>query len=150
VDNVDLSTFLNNPPDDTDATAAGEVDEEDDGKVDGGDTSDHDTKDRLEGGANSANSGGPVMAVPPLLAAVEIIDSQAGGDAGSTDGNDFVLVSSEASGVLGDGDVEMSEVSIPGECSILWSLSNSVSLCFFSSYQKGPQACGTNSRPQSR
>jgi hypothetical protein len=49
--------------------------------------------------------------------------------------------SNEASDVLGDVDVEMSEVSVAGECSILWSLS--LTPYCFSSYQEGPQACGT-------
>jgi hypothetical protein len=51
VHNVDLSTFLNNAPGDTDATMAVEVAEEDDGKVDSGDVSDDVTEDGLKPGA---------------------------------------------------------------------------------------------------
>ena len=148
MEDVDLSAFLDNSPGNANAVAA--VDKEEDNTVGGDDVSDDETEDGLEGSANSANSGGPVMAVPPLLTAVEIIDPQAGGDAGPVNGYNPVLVSNESSGVLGDVDVEMSEVSVAGDYSILWSLSNSVSLYFFSSYQEGPQACGTNSRPQRR
>jgi hypothetical protein len=147
VEDVDLSAFLDNSPGDANATAAVEEKEESDKKFDGGNISDDETEDGLEGGTNSANSGGAVMAVPPLVAAVEIIDSQAGGDAAPIDGENVVFGSNEASGVLGDVDVEMSEVSVAGECSFSWSFSNSVSLYSFSSYQEGPQACGTNSSP---
>jgi hypothetical protein len=122
VEDVDLNTLhVDNSPGDTNVTAAVEADEEDDKNADGGDVSDDETEDGLEGGADSANSGGPVMALSPLVTAVEIIDSQASGDAVPTDGNIFVFVSNEASGVLGDVDVEMSEVSVAGECFTLWS-----------------------------
>jgi hypothetical protein len=109
VEDVDLSAFLHNSPGDANATAAVEEKEEGDRKFNGGDISDDETEDGLEG-APTANSGGAVMAVPPLVAAVEIIDSQAGRDAAPTDGENVVFASNEASGVLGDVDVEMSEV----------------------------------------
>jgi hypothetical protein len=105
------------------------VDKEDDKIVDGGDVSDDETEDGLGGGADSANSGDPVAAVPPVVTALEIID-QAGGDATPTDSDDFVFVSNEASGVLEDLDVEMSEVSIAGElfCVLSPTLSHYTSL----------------------
>jgi hypothetical protein len=65
VEDVDLSAFLDNCPGNANATAAVEEDEEDDRKVDGGDVSDDEAEDGLEGCANSADSGGPVMTVPP-------------------------------------------------------------------------------------
>ena len=80
VEDVDLSAFLANSPGDTNAMAAVEEDKPDDKNVDVGDVSEDETEDGLEDGANSANSGSPVMAVLPLVAAVDII---AGGDSGS-------------------------------------------------------------------
>jgi hypothetical protein len=150
VDNVDLSTFLDNAPGDTDTSAAPVEEEDDDDKTFDGDPSDDEAEDGLEGGADSAISGGPVIAVPPVVAAVEITDSQAGEDLGPTDGDNPALVSNEASGMPGDFDVEMSELPVDGECYLLWPFSITVSLYFFSSYQKGPQTCCASPRPQRR
>jgi len=149
VHNVDLSTILDNAPGDTNTTAAVEVDAEDDGKVDDGDVSD-DTEDGLGSGANSAISGSPVTAVPPVVAAVGITDPQAGWDLGPTGDGNSVLVSNEASGVLADIDIEKSELPVDGKRYLLWPFSISVSLYFFGSCQEGPRVCCTNPRPRRR
>jgi hypothetical protein len=81
VDNVDLSTFSDNAPGDTNTSAAGEDDAEDDGKDDGGGVS-GDTENERKPGPDSAISGVPVTAVPPVVAAVGITSYQAGTDLG--------------------------------------------------------------------